>query len=192
MRKETLAIATGRRGAKSSLSPASKPAAVIQYNRAGFSNQGLSSSRGVIQSPERAISRPIAAYRGSSGPSIPLRSRPRKYRKNRAMAETAAIVHVLKDNPQYRARLVSDSCALHPALVNEPNTQSEPVNDQHDGQSLAEMVDLLELLRHLELLRDDFVLPGCDVDDIVFLGREHLTIQGQSGDAQSEREPENH
>ena len=39
-------------------------------------------SRGVIQSPDRAISAPIAAYRGSSGPTIPTMLRWKKYRKN--------------------------------------------------------------------------------------------------------------
>ena len=53
--------ATGNRGAVSGPNPISAPSPVIQYNKAGFSNHGCPHSRVVTQSPDRAISTPIAA-----------------------------------------------------------------------------------------------------------------------------------
>ena len=56
-----LSIATGSLGAKSSPRPALKPSAVIQYSSGGFSNHASPHNRGVIQSPETAISLPMEA-----------------------------------------------------------------------------------------------------------------------------------
>ena len=75
----TATSATGNRGAFSGPNPNSEPMPVIQYNNAGFSNHGEPHNLGVIQSPDRAISTPIAAYRGSSGPKMPTRESPVKY-----------------------------------------------------------------------------------------------------------------
>ena len=69
-------------------SPSRKAAACIQYSSTGFSNHGRglsnhgsTASRGVTQSPDRAISREIEAYRGSSGPKSPTLPRSYAYRK---------------------------------------------------------------------------------------------------------------
>ncbi len=62
----------GSRGARSSPNPATNPRATSQYSSGGFSNQGSPQRRGVIQSPDSAISLPIDAYRGSSALRTPV------------------------------------------------------------------------------------------------------------------------
>ena len=71
-KNKTLASATGIRAAHSSEKCSRCPSAIIQYNSGGFSNHGWPSRRGVIQSPERAISRPMEAYLGSSAETNPV------------------------------------------------------------------------------------------------------------------------